>query len=128
MRAGVGGFYRVIGCGETEGADVRRVGVRRQGFLRGEVRRVTRHPMAKVVSYPSRHTVVPPMGWRLGSRAYGESAEIEAPPTARPPLGNTKVLGKGRLPNTPMIVKARYVSRKVEIKIKEAGGVVDLVA
>jgi ribosomal protein L15 len=42
--------------------------------------------------------------------------------------GYTKVLGKGRLPNTPVIVKARYVSRKAEIKIKEAGGVVELVA
>jgi ribosomal protein L15 len=42
--------------------------------------------------------------------------------------GYTKVLGKGRLPNTPIIVKARYVSRKAEIKIKEAGGVVELVA
>ena len=42
--------------------------------------------------------------------------------------GYTKVLGKGRLPNTPVIVKARYVSRKAEIKIKEAGGVVELIA
>ena len=42
--------------------------------------------------------------------------------------GYSKVLGKGRLPNTPVIVKARYVSRKAEIKIKEAGGVVELVA
>jgi ribosomal protein L15 len=42
--------------------------------------------------------------------------------------GFTKVLGKGRLPNTPVIVRARYVSRKAELKIKEAGGVVELIA
>lgn len=42
--------------------------------------------------------------------------------------GYTKVLGKGRLPNTPVIVRARYVSRKAELKIKEAGGVVELIA
>lgn len=42
--------------------------------------------------------------------------------------GITKVLGKGRLPETPLIVKARFVSRKAEQKIKEAGGVVQIVA
>lgn len=43
-------------------------------------------------------------------------------------LGYGKVLGKGRVPSTPVIVKARYVSRRAENKIKEAGGVVKLVA
>ena len=42
--------------------------------------------------------------------------------------GYTKVLGKGKLPKAPIVVKARYVSRKAEIKIKEAGGVIELVA
>jgi len=42
-------------------------------------------------------------------------------------LGYSKVLGKGRLPNAPVIVKARYVSELAEKKIKEAGGVVELV-
>lgn len=42
-------------------------------------------------------------------------------------LGYSKVLGKGRLPKTPVIVKARYVSALAEKKIKEAGGVVELV-
>jgi large subunit ribosomal protein L27Ae len=36
-------------------------------------------------------------------------------------------LGKGRI-NTPFIVKTRFVSRLAEKKIKEAGGVVKLVA
>ncbi|CAG8584779.1 7498_t:CDS:2 [Ambispora gerdemannii] len=42
--------------------------------------------------------------------------------------GFGKVLGKGRLPSRPVIVKARYVSRRAEAKIKQAGGVVKLVA
>jgi len=43
-------------------------------------------------------------------------------------LGYSKVLGKGRLPSVPFIVKARYVSKLAEKKIKEAGGAVELVA
>lgn len=44
-------------------------------------------------------------------------------------FGYGKVLGKGRLaPGKPLIVKARLVSRKAERKIKEAGGVVKIVA
>lgn len=43
-------------------------------------------------------------------------------------LGYAKVLGKGRLPAVPIIVRARYVSAEAERKIKEAGGVVQLVA
>ncbi|QRV90877.1 ribosomal proteins 50S-L15, 50S-L18e, 60S-L27A [Ceratobasidium sp. AG-Ba] len=42
--------------------------------------------------------------------------------------GYGKVLGKGQLPKLPFIVKARFVSAKAEAKIKEAGGVVSLVA
>lgn len=38
--------------------------------------------------------------------------------------GYGKVLGKGRLPQVPVIVKARWVSALAEKKIKEAGGVV----
>ncbi|KAF4222577.1 hypothetical protein CNMCM5878_003615 [Aspergillus fumigatiaffinis] len=43
-------------------------------------------------------------------------------------LGYSKVLGKGRIPEIPIVVRARYVSRDAEQKIKEAGGVVELVA
>ncbi|KAI1911479.1 60S ribosomal protein L28 [Ophidiomyces ophidiicola] len=43
-------------------------------------------------------------------------------------LGYSKVLGKGRLPEIPVVVRARYVSKEAERKIKEAGGVVELVA
>lgn len=44
------------------------------------------------------------------------------------PLGFSKVLGKGRLPEIPIVVRARWVSKEAERKIKEAGGVVELVA
>lgn len=43
-------------------------------------------------------------------------------------LGYSKVLGKGRLPEIPVVVRARYVSKEAERKIKEAGGVIELVA
>ncbi|KAF7181921.1 hypothetical protein CNMCM7691_001309 [Aspergillus felis] len=43
-------------------------------------------------------------------------------------LGYSKVLGKGRIPEIPIVVRARYFSRDAEQKIKEAGGVVELVA
>ncbi|EIF46340.1 60S ribosomal protein L28 [Brettanomyces bruxellensis] len=42
--------------------------------------------------------------------------------------GYGKVLGKGRLPNVPVIVKARFVSKLAEEKIRAVGGVVELVA
>ena len=44
------------------------------------------------------------------------------------PLGYSKVLGKGRLPEIPLVVRARWVSKLAEKKIQEAGGVVELVA
>ena len=44
------------------------------------------------------------------------------------PLGYSKVLGKGRLPKIPVVVRARYFSKEAERKIKEAGGVAELVA
>jgi len=43
-------------------------------------------------------------------------------------LGYGKVLGKGRLPERPIIVKTRFVSRTAEEKIKAVGGVVELTA
>jgi large subunit ribosomal protein L27Ae len=44
------------------------------------------------------------------------------------PLGYSKVLGKGRLPAVPLLVRARWFSKEAERKITEAGGVVELVA
>ncbi len=42
--------------------------------------------------------------------------------------GIHKVLGKGRLPKLPLIVKARFVSKLAEEKIRAAGGAVVLTA
>ncbi|KAH8829494.1 ribosomal protein L18e/L15P [Flagelloscypha sp. PMI_526] len=42
--------------------------------------------------------------------------------------GYGKVLGNGQLPKLPFILKARFVSKIAEKKIKEAGGVISLVA
>ncbi|KAL2170115.1 hypothetical protein VTG60DRAFT_5210 [Thermothelomyces hinnuleus] len=42
--------------------------------------------------------------------------------------GYAKLLGKGRLPQIPFVVRARYVSAEAERKVTEAGGVVELVA
>ncbi|OAA55513.1 60S ribosomal protein [Niveomyces insectorum RCEF 264] len=44
------------------------------------------------------------------------------------PLGYSKLLGKGRLPEIPLVIRARYVSKLAERKLKEAGAVVELVA
>lgn len=43
-------------------------------------------------------------------------------------LGYAKLLGKGRLPNVPVVVKARYVSKEAERKITEVGGRIQLIA
>ena len=42
--------------------------------------------------------------------------------------GIFKLLGKGELPKVPVLVKARFVSRGAEAKIKAAGGAVMLTA
>lgn len=42
--------------------------------------------------------------------------------------GMSKVLGKGQLPQQPVIVRARFVSKLAESKINAVGGVVQLVA
>ena len=42
--------------------------------------------------------------------------------------GIFKVLGKGQLPEQPVLVKAKFFSKLAEQKIKEVGGAVQLVA
>ena len=42
--------------------------------------------------------------------------------------GIFKVLGKGALPEQPFVVRAKFVSKLVEKKIKAVGGAVQLVA
>lgn len=67
----------------------------------------------------------------LSQRAQEKYGEGEAKVT---PVVNTirsgyfKVLGKGILPKQPLIVKAKFFSRRAEEKIKAAGGACVLVA
>lgn len=42
--------------------------------------------------------------------------------------GYFKVLGKGQLPAQPLLVRAKFISKLAEKKIKEVGGAVELVA
>jgi large subunit ribosomal protein L27Ae len=42
--------------------------------------------------------------------------------------GIFKVLGKGELPNQPLVVKAKFFSKDAEKKIKAVGGACVLVA
>lgn len=42
--------------------------------------------------------------------------------------GYFKVLGKGRLPNQPVVVKAKFFSKTAERRIKAVGGACILVA
>lgn len=56
------------------------------------------------------------------------SSKSAAPVIDTLAAGYGKILGKGRIPQVPVIVKARFVSKLAEEKIKTAGGVVELIA
>jgi large subunit ribosomal protein L27Ae len=43
-------------------------------------------------------------------------------------FGYAKVLGKGQLPTQPVVVRAKFISKLAERKIKAVGGAVQLVA
>ncbi|CAH0484329.1 unnamed protein product [Peronospora farinosa] len=64
--------------------------------------------------------------WTLVSEKTKEQAEKakdgKAPVIDVTKAGFFKVLGKGRLPEVPVIVKAKYFSAEAEKKIKAAGG------
>mmetsp|Transcript_83296 Transcript_83296/g.240692 ORF Transcript_83296/g.240692 Transcript_83296/m.240692 type:complete len:91 (-) Transcript_83296:48-320(-) len=68
--------------------------------------------------------------WSLVSeqtRTYYKEHTDKAPVIDVVKAGYMKVTGKGRLPEQPVIVKARYFTKEAEAKIKEAGGVCVLV-
>lgn len=60
------------------------------------------------------------------AKAKASSGVVPVIDTLR--FGYTKVLGKGRLPEVPFILKARFVSKQAEEKIVAAGGRVELIA
>uniref|UniRef100_A0A1I7UJ02 Large ribosomal subunit protein uL15 n=1 Tax=Caenorhabditis tropicalis TaxID=1561998 RepID=A0A1I7UJ02_9PELO len=67
--------------------------------------------------------------WSLVPQEVREKATGDkAPVIDCTKLGYFKVLGKGLLPETPLIVKARFFSHEAEQKIKKAGGACVLVA
>lgn len=67
--------------------------------------------------------------WTLVGEEVRTAATKEAVPVIDTlKAGFGKVLAKGRLPQQPVIVKARYFSRRAEEKIKAVGGACVLVA
>ncbi|BDA46167.1 g1841 [Coccomyxa elongata] len=69
--------------------------------------------------------------WSLvGNEAREEAAKntAEALVIDVTKYGIFKVLGKGTLPEQPVLVRAKFFSKLAEKKIKEAGGAVQLVA
>eukprot|EP00918_Siedleckia_nematoides_P088338 GHVU01194145.1.p1 GENE.GHVU01194145.1~~GHVU01194145.1.p1 ORF type:complete len:148 (+),score=22.85 GHVU01194145.1:1211-1654(+) len=69
--------------------------------------------------------------WNLVSkqtREHYKTVTDKAPVIDATKSGYFKVLGKGKLPKQPMIIKARFFSSKAERKIKAAGGVCVLTA
>ncbi len=69
--------------------------------------------------------------WSMIPKAIYDEVNAEskvAPVVDVTKLGYFKVLGKGKLPDKPLVVKARFVSSLAEKKIKAAGGAVILTA
>ena len=68
--------------------------------------------------------------WTLIPKAEHEKAQREGKTVQVDVtrLGYFKVLGKGQLPKTPIVIKAKFFSREAEKRIKEAGGVCVLTA
>ncbi|KAL7304839.1 hypothetical protein TKK_0002648 [Trichogramma kaykai] len=67
--------------------------------------------------------------WTLVSEQTRYKYKYVDPDTEKVPVidlvkaGYYKLLGKGRIPKQPVIVKAKFFSKSAEDKIKEAGGV-----
>ena len=72
--------------------------------------------------------------WTLVKESDREKAFSGSLPAGHVPVidvthhGYFKVLGKGKLPEQPIIVKAKFFSDQAERRIKAAGGVCVLVA
>ena len=69
--------------------------------------------------------------WSLVSeqaRKHWADKKDKAPVIDVMKAGYMKVIGKGKLPEQPVIVKARYFTKEAETKIKEVGGVCVLTA
>lgn len=68
-------------------------------------------------------TLVPAKDRQAATTNKGQAIQIDVTR-----LGYFKVLGKGQLPKVPIVVKAKFFSRKAEQRIKAAGGACVLTA
>ena len=69
--------------------------------------------------------------WTLVPQSVQEEAKNKKDQTLQidvTKFGFHKVLGKGLLPKVPVVVKAKFFSKKAERKIKEVGGACVLTA
>lgn len=67
--------------------------------------------------------------WSLvGEQMQGERKDGKVPVIDTLAAGFAKVLAKGRMPEGPVVIKARFFSKRAEEKIKAAGGACVLVA
>lgn len=62
------------------------------------------------------------------ARAQAAAAKDSAAVIDVTKYGYFKVLGKGQLPKQPLLLRAKFVSKLAEEKIRAAGGAVELVA
>ncbi|EFX00557.1 60S ribosomal protein [Grosmannia clavigera kw1407] len=95
-----------------------KVGMRRFHLLRN-------HQWNPVINLDKLWTLVPA---EVREKYLSGEKKDTAPVIDLLPFGYSKLLGKGRLPEIPLVVRARYVSKLAERKLKEAGAVVELVA
>lgn len=104
-----------------EARDQRRQGTNQQSpSVRG-----SRWIDVRLLTNPQLWSLVPA---DVREKTLKNSAADSAPLIDLNALGYAKLLGKGRLPAAPIVVRARYVSKEAEKKITDAGGVVELVA
>lgn len=70
--------------------------------------------------------------WALAGQQAYEQAKGSNPQNATiidvTKQGYFKVLGRGQLPKVPVVVRARFFSEQAERKIREAGGICEVIA
>lgn len=67
-------------------------------------------------------------GTKAKAEAEAKAKSGKAPVVDATSLGFFKVLGRGRLPATPLVVRAKFFSKTAEAKIRAAGGACVLTA
>ena len=83
---------------------------------------------ARTHAQPWRGALICAPSARLQARVNAAKDKSKAPVVNVVDFGYFKVLGKGQLPEQPIVVKAKFVSKLAESKIKAVGGAVQLVA